>query len=378
VIDNLDGARPDVALVFVSSHHAPSYFIAPDLFSERLGARVLAGCSAAGVIGAGREVERRPGVAVCAAVLPYAKAHPFHLKQDELPDADAAPEAWHRLFPGRPDEMRAMLLFPDPFTIRPDELLAGLDFAYPDAVKTGGLVSGGDGPGSSALFSDGKLHRSGVTGVAFTGDLKVDTVVAQGCRPVGRPMVVTAAHDNLLLGLDGEKPLKVLQELFKTSEPQSRRLIRRSVQIGILNQQPGDGEAESAFVVRNVLGMMEEEGAIAVGDMVREGQVVQFHVLDADAAEEDLRAMLEEYADGTVESPSSALMFSCLSLGQRMYGAPDHDTALFQDLVAPVPLAGFFSNGEISTVNGHTLLHGYTSSFALFRRRTRAAVKTQR
>jgi len=108
---------------------------------------------------------------------------------------------------------------------------------------------------------------------------------------------------------------------------------------------------------------------------VREGQVVQFHVSDAETAEQDLRASLEDYVSDDDRIPSSALMFSCLSLGKRLHGQPDHDTALFQDLVAPVPLAGFFSNGEISTTDGHTRLHGYTSSFAMFRTPTRARAR---
>jgi small ligand-binding sensory domain FIST len=369
---DLDGKRPDLALVFVSSHHAPSYFIAPELFADRLGARALVGCSATGVIGAGREVERRPGVAVTAATLPKADAIAFSLRQDDLPDADAPPEAWRALIPVAASDLRALLLFPDPFTMRPDALLSGLDFAFPDVIKAGALVSGGNGAGTSALFINGKMHRSGVVGLALTGDVKVDTVVAQGCRPVGKPMVVTAARDNMLLGLDGEKPVAALQEMFKSAEPNSRQLIRRSVQLGILNQLPGETGSDGTYVVRNVLGMDPEEGSIAIGEVLREGQIVQFHVRDASTAEEDLRAMLEDYADEAEETPASALMFSSLSLGQRLHGAPDHDTELFQEVISQVPLAGFFSNGEISAVDGHTRLHGYTSSFTLFRQRSRA------
>lgn len=372
---NLDGKRPDIALVFVSSHHAPSYFIAPELLSDRLCAQTIVGCSAAGVIGAGMEVERRPGLAVCAAVLPRSEAVGFSVRQDDLPDADAAPEEWHELIPVDHDDLRALLLFPDPFTMRPDALLSGLDFAFPDVVKTGALVSGGNGTGSNALFANGKMYRSGMVGVALTGDVKVETVVAQGCRPVGKPMIVTSARDNVLLGLDGEKPVDTLQELFKSAESTSRQLIRRSVQIGILNQLPGETGSEGAYVVRNVLGMDPEEGSIAVGDLLREGQIVQFHVRDARTAEEELRAMLEDYADETDESPSSALMFSSLSLGQRLHGGPDHDTGLFHDIIAPVPLSGFFSNGEISAVDGHTRLHGYTSSFAMFSPRSRVRAR---
>ena len=81
--------------------------------------------------------------------------------------------------------------------------------------------------------------------------------------------------------------------------------------------------------------------------------------------------MLEEYA-GALEgdAPASALLFTCLGRGQYLFGAPDHDTEMFQDVVASIPLTGFFSNGEIGPVGDQTYLHGYTSSFALFRRRS--------
>ncbi len=364
-------AQPDITLVFVSRHHAPSYFVAPELFGSRLSGDTVVGCSASGVIGAGREIEGRPGVAVCAGVLPDANAHPFYLKQHDLPDADAPPEEWHELLDVEPDSVRSFLLFPDPYTIRPDAVLAGLDFAFPRATKTGGLVSGGSGPGTSALFVDGKMRRSGAAGIAFTGDIELESVVSNACRPIGRPMVVTEASENLVLKLDGENALTTLQGVFKTASSESKSLIRRSVQIGILSRYAGEPDDTGEFVIRNVLGMVEETGAIAVGDTVREGQVVQFHVSDAVMAEQELRASLGEYVANDYRIPSSALMFSCLSLGKRLHGQPDHDTGIFQELIAPVPLAGFFSNGEISTVNGHSRLHGYTSSFAMFREKAR-------
>lgn len=376
ISDNLDGARPDITLVFISRHHAPSYFVAPELFSSRLGSDVLVGCSASGVIGAGREIEGRPGVAVCAGIMPGAVVHPFHLKQDDLPDADAPPAAWHALFDVDPEAVRGFLLFPDPYTIRPDALISGLDFAFPLANKTGGLVSGGSGPGTSALFSDGRVRRSGATGVVLTGNVSLESVVARACRPVGQPMVVTEARENLLFRLDGEKALTALQSVFRSATAKSQGQIRRSVQIGILSQQAGESAENSEYVVRNVLGMVEETGAVAIGDTVRDGQVVQFHVTDAETAEQDLHASLEDYVGDDDRLPSSALMFSCLSLGRRLHGAPDHDTAMFQDLVAPVPLAGFFSNGEISTIDGQTRLHGYTTSFAMFRSATRSSSRT--
>ena len=369
ILANLDGKHPDLAVVFISSHHMPSYVVAPELLAETLGAKVLIGCSAAGVIGGGQEVERRPGIAISAAILPGVELSSFHLNQDELPSPDAGPEEWQALLGIRAEDCPAIMLLPDPFTLRSDHLLAGLDFAYPSTVKIGGLASGGGQPGANALFINDRSVRSGAVGVAFSGDLEVETIVAQGCRPIGEPLVVTESEINVISKLGDQTPLEVLRDLFETAETREKRLIRRSLQIGIIMDRLAQNSSEGEFLIRNVLGADEEDGTLAVGELVQEGQVVQFFVRDAQAADEDLRLMLEEYIDNLDEAdiPASALLFSCIGRGQYLYGSPDHDTSVFTDIVADIPIAGFFSNGEIGPLGDQTFLHGYSASFALFK-----------
>ena len=368
VLLDLEGVPPDLAIVFVSAHHAPSYYSAPELVIESLSPSALIGCSAAGVIGAGQEVEGRPAVAVCAASMPGVNVHTFAIENFDLPDMDAPPETWEELIGAPASECPAIILLPDPFSIPAGDLLSGLDYAYPRAVKVGGLVSGGEGPGSNALFKGKEVRRSGLVGAAFTGDLVVDSVVAQGCKPIGQPMVISESDRNLILSLDGEQPLAVLRSLFQQSNEGERKLIERSLRIGVVMDPLNDSFAAGDFLVRNVIGADEDNGSLAVGEMVQEGQVVQFHVQDVDAADEDLRIMLERYAE-RLDGPelASALLFTCLGRGQNLFGAPDHETGRFRSIVAPVPIAGFFGNGEIGPVGGATFLHGYTSSFAVFK-----------
>ena len=46
----------------------------------------------------------------------------------------------------------------------------------------------------------------------------------------------------------------------------------------------------------------------------------------------------------------------------------------FEEHLGGVPVGGFFCNGEIGPVGGTTFLHGYTSSFGLFRPRLADAI----
>ena len=72
---------------------------------------------------------------------------------------------------------------------------------------------------------------------------------------------------------------------------------------------------------------------------------------------------------------AGALLFSCLGRGQGLFGQPDHDSRAFERALGPLPLAGFFCNGEIGPVEGKTFLHGYTSAFGIFRPERRNAMK---
>ena len=105
-------------------------------------------------------------------------------------------------------------------------------------------------------------------------------------------------------------------------------------------------------------------------EVLREGQVVQFHVRDSESAATDLDTLLvnhvKEWSGG---ARAGALLFSCLGRGQHLFGKPDHDTGLFRNKVGDTPLGGFFCNGEIGPVGSSTFLHGFTSSFGIFSER---------
>jgi small ligand-binding sensory domain FIST len=178
-------------------------------------------------------------------------------------------------------------------------------------------------------------------------------------------MFVTAGHGHLIQELDGRRPLDLLRELYEGASPRDRELFRGSLFIGVVMR---DGESEyrsGDFLVRNLLELDAESGALAVAADVHEGSVVQFHLRDAQASAEDLSSHLHE--QGAASAPAGALLFSCLGRGRHLYGTPHHDSQMFSAHYGRVPIAGFFCNGEIGPVHGRTFLHGYTSSFALFR-----------
>jgi small ligand-binding sensory domain FIST len=248
------------------------------------------------------------------------------------------------------------------------DLLMGMDFAFPRAAKIGGLASGASRQGGNALFLDGEVWRTGAIGLALDGNITVDTVVAQGCRPIGNPMRISKSDRNMLVELDGQPPMEVLRNMFETLSERDRGLLQNSLFLGVVMDELIDSPVQGDFLIRNVVGMDQATGGLAIGEMLKEGQLVQFHLRDAETSTDDLQAVLTRYADEHRENDiPGALLFSCLGRGQYLYGKPNHDTDLFRDKLGDVPLGGFFCNGEIGPVSGTTFLHGYTSSFGLFR-----------
>lgn len=364
---DLGPGEVSLLFAFVTPHFAARYEVIHDLLSARMEPEVFLGCSGGGVIGGSEEVERSPAVSLVAARLPGVRATSFHLS-GSLPDLDGPPDAWEDLVGVRPDEDPQFILLAEPFSVRPEALLAGLDYAFPNSPKIGGLASGGTSPGTNTLFLGEKVFTEGVVGVALAGNVVIDTVVAQGCRPVGELMNVTACEGNWLRELDGRPALEVARELFEDLDERDRRLAQTALFAGVLMDEFAEKPGAGDFLIRNVVGADPHRGAIAIGERLQPGMRLCFHVRDAETSAEDLRTLLEEHAKSTGET-CGALLFSCLGRGEHLYGKPDFDTGLFHRHLGDIPVGGFFCNGEIGPVGDATFLHGYTSSFALFKPR---------
>ncbi|WP_119070585.1 FIST signal transduction protein [Rubrobacter indicoceani] len=369
VRSGLGGERPSVLFAFATPHFAASFGGLYDDLSDAFDPECFIGCSGGGVLGAGREIEGSPALSLVGAYLPDVELTPFRIEDGEmLPDLDGPPDAWERLLGVDASRSPSIVLLADPFSSRTEALISGLDYAYPDAPKVGGLVSGGPSPGTNSLFLNGDVFSGGSVGLTLTGDVRVDTVVAQGCRPVGDLMTVTACEGNYLYGLDDAPALEAVRGMFAGLEPDDLELARGALFIGVLmdefTEKPGPGD----FLIRNVLGFDPGRGTLAVGEQLQNGMRLQFHVRDARTSAEDLRILLDAYSEVSGDTPpDGALLFSCLGRGRNLYGEPDFDSSLLAERFGSVPVGGFFCNGEIGPVGGSTFLHGYTSSFAFFR-----------
>ena len=359
-------AKTDLAVLFAHPKFIPQIDDLIESAQKAVGARHLIGCTGAGIIGIDREVEQKPAISVLVAELPEVGFAPFHLTEKELEES-SGPGFWHFQLELEPGASPNFILLVDPFTTRAMQLVDALAEAYPQAPMIGGLASGAQQPGENRLFLDGETYDEGAVGLGLTGKVALRTVVSQGCRPIGEPFTVTRADKNIVFELAGRPPMKVLQEMLPQLPARDQKLARSALFLGRVINEYQEQFSRGDFLIRNLIGSDPQSGALAVGDLMRTGQTVQFQVRDAETADEDLRHLLEkERHELSGNQPRGALLFSCLGRGEGMYGAAHHDIKAVQENLGPMPVAGFFCNGEIGPVGQRAFIHGFTSVLGLF------------
>ncbi len=373
----LGGRRPDLLCFFVSGDDPAAVHAAGLRAMEVAGAATSVGCSAGGVIGAGRGVEATSAVSAWAACLPDVRCTPLNLEPIRVDDRLAV----SGMPPARGDDKIAMLLA-DPYTFPVDSFVQRSGEMLPGLPLIGGVASGTGEPRSVRLFLDGRCVQRGAVGVLLGGQVSVRALVSQGCRPIGPPMTVTGAENNMLLELAGTPALSKLEQIVGELSPEEQQSAMHGLHIGIAMDEYAEEHEQGDFLVRGVVGADRERDAIAIGDVVAVGRTVRFQIRDAAAADADLQDLFARSRDGDGDGgdgggdggdPSGgALLFSCNGRGTAMFPSADHDVLAVRGGLGIVGVGGFFAAGEIGPVGGRNHLHGFTASILAFGARSRA------
>lgn len=351
------GDRPDLAVILATRPHAGALEDIGRAVSSVLHPLAVVGGIAESVIGTGREVEETAAISLWAARIgPLA---PLALTATRLADDSWQFGGWLGTLPFDPS---ALVLLADPFTFPAGEFLRWIGAELPDLAVIGGNLSGARGPGGTRLLLGERLLGSGAVGVLTGGGVEVECIVSQGGRPFGHPLTVTRSDRNVIYEVAGAPAMECLVAQIRNglgpSEVASIEttgvLVGRLIDDRIEDPGPGD------YLVRNVVGADRTSGALAVDDRVPLGSTIRFHRRDAGTAHGELELLLG------ARRAHGALVFTCNGRGTRLFDATDHDAAVLEKAVGPVPTGGFFAAGEFGPIGGRNFVHGFTASMALF------------
>jgi len=347
------GPAPDLAVVFVTAPLAGALDDIAATIRATLQPATLLGATAISVLGGDREVEEESAISLFAAQM--SPVTPVRVQAERLEDGWRVESTL-----AGPLGARTLVLLADPFTFPVEGLLEKLAVEEPELQVIGGMASAARGPGGNRLVLDGEILADGAVGVLLDANTAATTLVSQGCRPVGRPLVVTRAERNVIYEIAGRPALERLQELAASLSPDDRSLLAAGVHLGRVMDESRAEFGRGDFLVRQVVGADRDAQSLAVGDEIEVGTTIQFHVRDADSADDDLRALL------TGVSSSAALVFTCNGRGTHLFDAPHHDASVINVQLDGGATSGMFCAGEVGPIGGRNFVHGFTASVLLF------------
>lgn len=355
---------PDLAVLFLSSEHAANADSIAAHACEALETNNLIGCTGESIVGIGQEVEEDVALSLWVAWFPESRITPMHLRFERTSEGGAL-EGWPDELAGEWQAGSFLIVLGEPFSFPADFLLERMNDDRPQTSVIGGMASGASQPGENRLLCGGKSYVEGAVALHVSGGVRLKAVVSQGCRPIGRPFVVTKAERNVIHELGGKPAMTQLREIFDTMPTSEQKLVQRALHVGRVVSEYQDHFEQGDFLVRNVVGIDPGTGAIAIGDYIRPGQTVQFHIRDQAAADGELNQLLASVRQHG-PSPAGALLFTCNGRGSRMFREPHHDAAAIGRAFGNVPLAGFFAQGELGPIGNQNFIHGFTASIGLF------------
>jgi small ligand-binding sensory domain FIST len=362
----LPAPRVSLGIVFMTPHFFPHANQILEILRVRAQIPLLVGCSSASLIADHQELENTEGIVLGLYAFPNAHLRAARFTQDQLAEP-ATPTSWHRLTGIDPTDTGGWLVFADPFHLDAELWLQQWNAAYAPIPILGGLASGAPGQSLSQVYLDGDVFEDGGVAVSFGGNVRLASLISQGCTPIGQTWTITRAEQNLIHEIANRPAYLVLAETIQSLPPEEQQRIQGNLFVGLVFNEYRDHFGRGDFLIRNLLGFDPRSGTLAVGAYPRPGQTLQFQRRDPATATEDLAALLTQTRQQLAGTRIyGACLCSCNGRGQGLFSIPNHDASLVQQQLGPIPLTGFFCNGEIGPVGDRNYLHGYTASLALF------------
>jgi len=365
-----DHLRSPVSCIFlfISGDHLSDHSEAIRNELEELAPGIpVFGCSAESVVGRGREIE---GQTAASMLLIGELSQPptiFPLECLQTPDGPTVVGFTDEII-DRARECNGLLVAACPLSFSVDMLMDTLEPARGvDVVPIlGGYCSSQNWESASILFCNNKVLNRGAVGMVLPPELHWQTIVSQGCRPIGDPMVITALDGDTILGLGGKPALPMLRDMFHKLPSHERDMAIDALLIGRAITEYCDTFSHGDFLIRNVQGVDSESQGIIVTDRFHVGQTIRFHVRDALGADGDLTNLLDRVSKSGIEN-KAGLLFSCNGRGHRMFSSPNHDALAIDKYFPGLPLSGIFAAGEFAPLANRNLTHGFTAVAAFLR-----------
>jgi small ligand-binding sensory domain FIST len=358
-------SRADFAMMFFTADHAGHPRELAGALIDSVGTDCVVGSSGAGVLTGEGEIEGESAVAVLAVAGDEIVARPFIFEPLAGNEARLGTSFGDFLAASR-DESSLMILLPDSYHGNPQPLLESMarQAGFHPAIGAGSTENGA--AGATFQLCGDKVASNAIAGAYLSGDFRIHVDITQGCQPISEPMVITKADGNLIYEINQRPALEAFARLLKGPLADDLRRALMVLFVGLPASREENSVAAGKYLIRNIIGLDGEKGALGVAERVNEGEAMIFAMRDGERARDDLDQMLARQAERLGgRRPALGWYFNCCARGASLYGIPGIDSAYIRRALGEFPLIGMFGGYELAPLGDANHLFAYTGVLAL-------------
>lgn len=340
------GALPaelNFAFIYVTDQHAVNLSRILDALKRKTQLQHWVGSVGAGICYSGHEIYEQPAIAVMLGSFAEDSFSIFN-------GAKNIPQYTQDEF-----SLHTAIVHGDPR----NGLLPQYINDLPEQLGNGYLIGGLTSSESHFYQVADALTEGDLSGVIFNQQVSILSGLTQGCTPIGEVHTLTDCDHHLAITIDHQPALEVFKQ--EIGDVLARDIDRAAGYI--FAGFPVEGSDTGDYLVRNIIGLDEKNGLLAIGDHMQSDVPIMFCKRDGQSAIQDMYRMLnnlkKRIGNKTIKG---ALYISCLGRGRNLFGTNSEELKMIEEVLGDIPLVGFYANGEIAG----NRLYGYTGVLTLF------------
>lgn len=279
-----------------------------------------------------------------------------------------------RLFDAGVNSSSPMLLFYDAITRTDGDvrllmatwLIEGLEqgLGFPPDVNGAGIQGDHACSATMQYIGDG-LEKHSVISMAFSNDIRMDSIIIHGCRPASPYYTVTKADGSAILEINGRPALQFMDELLSSAiAPEDYPFF---LLFGLNHGERWGEYEEDDYASRLCLDIDKERGAIIMFEPdMTEG--TEFRLMYRSLELDYMKPRIESvFSRLNGRDPVFAVYIDCAGRCAGYGGIDIEDANVVQEVVRDrVPLLGIYTGAEISSIGGRPRGLDWTGVFCVF------------
>ncbi len=369
ILQKNNGEVPTALILFVSSEPRRRYPEMLEKIRELTKCECIAGASGWGVLTEESELEREPGLALLSL---GGDLRASSFLTTDLQENNYRAGEWlaeriraHAIHPN------LVFLFPDALSFQSHTFFEGFESLCGYIPILGGAASSNGRESKTYQMAEGRTAWDAVSALALEGRFIQESGITRSCQPFGESFQVTRSVGNMIFEMDGRPAYDILLESLTAIEPLHPSEVFQRVFLGIPLRSFQTEFKEAPFLIQNIVGVNAKKGMVACVSPVEEGEFITFAVRDPAMARIDMQSMLEDIQNrlGSAK-PRFGIYFNCCARGEALYGRRGEDVSLIREAFPGMPVAGFFTYGELAPVDHVNHFHQHSGIFTVIAEET--------